>query len=882
MTDRPTQMADTSPGLGEVLEKTDSSDSESSSDVGSEEEYHPNTPASSSEEEWESPEKLSSQKNGKYTINKGKNPQKYQKRRSKQNTKETEVTSTVSIKTCTKRGAKKRTWDKKHYCFYCNKAILKMARHLQRKHMDKKDVAYAFSFEIGSKQRKVLLEKLRNKGDYKHNTHVLEKGSGELITWKQPSKKASAKDYLPCPHCYGMFVKWDLWRHQSVCRSKKHLEGGTKKTRSRVQSLAATLLPNAALSGGCEDIINKMRQDDVSFHIRSDVLICRYGDALYAKHGRVKSRHQYIAQRLRELGRFMLVAKQMDKTVKVLQDVCVPSKFKFVVNVAKKLTEFSPGKNEYGKPSTAVKIGFCLKGAVQVLIGQALMNDDDLEEKRGKKFLELLDKNWKCDVSVSAHQSIQEKRWNKQDDIPLTRDVMTLRNHLRMVEDKARDELTQQQSLMAYRTLNETVLAQVIVFNKRREGEASRLTVEAYKKACTNPINQDIYETLSPLEKELSKLLTRIEVRGKRSRKVPIFLTERMKNSVDLLVTWREKAGVLEENPYLFARPGVMTSIRGCDCLRKYAVESKAENPELLRSTKLRKQVATLCQLLDLSEQELEQVARFMGHDIRVHRDFYRQTDKTFQIAKISKLLFAMEEGTRSLAGKNLKTIEPFVCGESSTSTSDVIRRKTGREVDEDGDPEMSSTKGMDPLSDRETAGSDTDDEGAEILLTQKNKPQTKKRLKRHGDPEMSSRKGMDPLTDRETAGSDTDDGDPEMSSTKGTDPLADTETAGSDTDNVSQGVPLTQSKKTPPKKQQTPPSKSSVKRPWTEKEKSAVNKHLGRFVGERKVPGKKDCTACIEQERALAQRSWKDVKNFVYNTIVAHKRRDASRFLKF
>ncbi|XP_029985631.1 uncharacterized protein LOC115416058 isoform X4 [Sphaeramia orbicularis] len=596
-----------------------------------------------------------------------------------------------------------------------------------------------------------------------------------------------------------------------------------------------------------------MRQDDVSFHIRSDVLICRYGDALYAKHGRVKSRHQYIAQRLRELGRFMLVAKQMDKTVKVLQDVCVPSKFKFVVNVAKKLTEFSPGKNEYGKPSTAVKIGFCLKGAVQVLIGQALMNDDDLEEKRGKKFLELLDKNWKCDVSVSAHQSIQEKRWNKQDDIPLTRDVMTLRNHLRMVEDKARDELTQQQSLMAYRTLNETVLAQVIVFNKRREGEASRLTVEAYKKACTNPINQDIYETLSPLEKELSKLLTRIEVRGKRSRKVPIFLTERMKNSVDLLVTWREKAGVLEENPYLFARPGVMTSIRGCDCLRKYAVESKAENPELLRSTKLRKQVATLCQLLDLSEQELEQVARFMGHDIRVHRDFYRQTDKTFQIAKISKLLFAMEEGTRSLAGKNLKTIEPFVCGESSTSTSDVIRRKTGREVDEDGDPEMSSTKGMDPLSDRETAGSDTDGEVSTSI-----------------SDVVRKKTGRD------------DDGDPEMSSTKGTDPLSDTETAGSDTDNVSQGVPLTQSKKTPPKKQQTPPSKSSVKRPWTEKEKSAVNKHLGRFVEERKVPGKKDCTACIEQERALAQRSWKDVKNFVYNTIVAHKRRDASRFLRF
>ena len=52
-----------------------------------------------------------------------------------------------------------------------------------------------------------------------------------------------------------------------------------------------------------------------------------------------------------------------------------------------------------------------------------------------------------------------------------------------------------------------------------------------------------------------------------------------------------------------------------------------------------------------------------MGHDIRVHRDFYRQTDQTFQIAKISKLLFAMEQGTGTLAGKNLNTLQVSVCG---------------------------------------------------------------------------------------------------------------------------------------------------------------------------------------------------------------------------
>lgn len=136
--------------------------------------------------------------------------------------------------------------------------------------------------------------------DFKHNAKVLRKGRGECVTWKQPSKKASVKDYLPCKYCYGMFLS--LWRHQSSCRSKTSSTDDKKKTREKVQSLAARLLPIASSSGGCQEIINNMRQDDVSFHIRSDSLICRYGDSLFAKHGRVKSRHQYISQRMRELG----------------------------------------------------------------------------------------------------------------------------------------------------------------------------------------------------------------------------------------------------------------------------------------------------------------------------------------------------------------------------------------------------------------------------------------------------------------------------------------------------------------------------------------------------------------------------------------------------
>ncbi|KAE8292685.1 hypothetical protein D5F01_LYC07774 [Larimichthys crocea] len=93
----------------------------------------------------------------------------------------------ITVNTSQKNG--KRTWNKPQYCVYCGKSNLKIARHLQRKHKDEDDVAHAISFPVGSKERKVLLETLRNKGNWQHNLKVLEEGNGEIVTWKRPSEK---------------------------------------------------------------------------------------------------------------------------------------------------------------------------------------------------------------------------------------------------------------------------------------------------------------------------------------------------------------------------------------------------------------------------------------------------------------------------------------------------------------------------------------------------------------------------------------------------------------------------------------------------------------------------------------------------------------------
>ena len=77
-----------------------------------------------------------------------------------------------------------------------------------------------------------------------------------------------------------------------------------------------------------------------------------------------------------------------------------------------------------------------------------------------------------------------------------------------------------------------------------------------------------------------------------------------------------------------------------------------------LSSTKLRRQVATLTRVLNLNYTEQDLLADFLGHDIRVHRKFYRLPEGTLQLAKISKVLMACKQGRLSeFKGKSLDQI---------------------------------------------------------------------------------------------------------------------------------------------------------------------------------------------------------------------------------
>ncbi|KAJ8969282.1 hypothetical protein NQ314_001820 [Rhamnusium bicolor] len=114
-------------------------------------------------------------------------------------------------------------------------------------------------------------------------------------------------------------------------------------------------------------------------------------------------------------------------------------------------------------------------------------------------------------------------------------------------------------------------------------------------------------------------------------------------------------------NPYLFAMPNnqIQSVIYGYKVLQKYAKQSGAKNPNALTSTRLRKHLATLTQIFNMKEEELEQLAKFMGHTLSVHKNSYRLPDDVYQTAKVSKILMLMENGKAAdFKGKSLDEIE--------------------------------------------------------------------------------------------------------------------------------------------------------------------------------------------------------------------------------
>ncbi|XP_041816802.1 uncharacterized protein LOC121623553 [Chelmon rostratus] len=216
----------------------------------------------------------------------------------------------------------------------------------------------------------------------------------------------------------------------------------------------------------------------------------------------------------------------------------------------------------------------------------------------------------------------------------------------------------------------------------------------------------------------------------------------------------------------------------------------------------------------------MDQLATFLGHDIRVHREFYRLPESTLQLAKVSKLLMAMEKGKLSdLQGKGLDDIDINPDDEVATSDEDSSEETLADLHQHKGSRTETSQDPSNAL--HSTTLDNMEGSSASATLDSKNISNTQ----------------------------------PTNASQQNTALQAGTSRASSKCSNGKQV--------------------GKVRSRWTGDEVKAVERHMLHFITSCKVPGKRDCDSCLQAEPvALKDRDWVAIKFYIHNRITALKRK--------
>jgi len=493
-------------------------------------------------------------------------------------------------------------------------------------------------------QRLKIIDIIRRQGNFQYNIDS-KINKGDLIVCRRPqaSKDRSAKDYLPCAKCHGFFSKISIRNHFHRCtrRTSKHVKAVTVMGRTvlgRAHRAASKKLRSV--------ILPVMRDDDVCHVISYDELIILYGNKLCVKY-KLQHQNDMIRSHLRLLGRFLLTIKEINKDITDFESIYCPKFYEDVINTVNKIAELNDEVGTYSKPTTAANLGTLIKKVGNLLVTECIKRQDHKKKALVKDFLELLIEDYGTSVNKTVLETRLQHQRHKNNDLPSLDDIAKLYMYLKCKRQEAFDNLKNEYTHKTWQTLAECTLTSVQLFNRRRAGEIERMLIadfEEYKSIDSNTAN-DLYKKISSRAQDAAKKYVRFVIRGKLGRNVPVLLNYSLVECIKLILKFRDSAKVPTGNPYVFGLPSYdlkrFKYLRACILMRKFSEVCNAQVAHLLRGTKLRKHIATFCAGMELADTEVTDLANFMGHAEKIHREIYRQPIISRDILNITQHLEA-------------------------------------------------------------------------------------------------------------------------------------------------------------------------------------------------------------------------------------------------
>lgn len=529
----------------------------------------------------------------------------------------------------------------------------------------------------GSKERREIQDSLSKLGSFNWNRNA-EINNGELITRRRPNQKLNKKatDFKACPYCLGSYI--NLSYHVArKCPQRPTVNYEQAKGERIITVLSKTVEARYSVKAndGLRKMFDSMQEDDTLRLIKFDWLLIEFGNRICSKYNRHYNKGMKSNQ-LRSAGRILTAMKNISSEVFDFASIYQTKLFDSVVDAIKVVNKFDPITNEFEKPGPASTCVALIKRIGGILKSQYIRKRDPEKELETDKFLTLTLTDLPYVITKAITDTQSRMRRERVLNLPSSEDVQRLAKYISVERNEVFEVLKTRFSYKNWVKLSELTLASIIVFNRRRVGESRNIEVINFtgRDSFNEVSNGELFAALSESSKLVAKQYTRMQVRGKKGRTVPVLLKRDIEECIEYLLDHREKAGVAIDNPLLFALPSTIKTnlryVKGWNVLNKIAKLCGAVKPSSLTGTNLRKHMATFCVSLELNDGLVSEVADFMGHAEKVHREYYRKNTVDRQIVTMAKLL---EAAQGNCDNNNTEIVEGSKCVVVGTRSKDDI-----------------------------------------------------------------------------------------------------------------------------------------------------------------------------------------------------------------
>jgi hypothetical protein len=210
-----------------------------------------------------------------------------------------------------------------------------------------------------------------------------------------------------------------------------------------------------------------------------------------------------------------------------------------------------------------------------------------------KSLEELIEMEWPTRVTAHCKFVQNERKRNEVPMIPTMEDTVKFASHVKTKLSEALAEFKNHQTRANYRQLQEANLVRTLQFNRKRGGDVSESTVVDFQRAMEMNISttDEIFKSLTEQEQVAARSHKLLVINGKCNKNNYCILDSDMKEAFELIINWREFAGIPKENKYVFAVPTSQSSHLNPSKIRaKYASEAGVDKM-VVRG--MRKYVAT-------------------------------------------------------------------------------------------------------------------------------------------------------------------------------------------------------------------------------------------------------------------------------------------------